>query len=161
MPRIGRAFPCHPLIQQFAKQVIVHNFTQTLSETVTDTDTLARLESRTLTETVTDTDVLSASRVTVSTLTETLVDTDTLSRVESRTLTETVTDTDTLKRLESRTLTEALTDTDTISASFTIKILTESQVFVDSILAVAPYHTTWVQETIASSSTWVPETIPV
>ena len=106
-------------------------YTSTLTETVTDTDTITKAESRTLTETVTDTDTI--KKAPTRTLMETVVDTDTVLKAISRILTDTVTDTDTLVKGAGKVLSE----TGTLTASLVKDIsraLTETGTVTDTLI---------------------------
>lgn len=133
--------------------------TRTLTETVTDTDTLPRSTSRTLTESVTDTDSLVSLKIVPLNCTENQTQSDSLVRDTTKVLSETLTDTDTLPRTTSRTLSETLTDSDTIAfQSVLARTLTEIQTLIDTLTSAYPIHTVWAQESVNGSS-WSQESV--
>lgn len=98
--------------------------TQTLTETVTDTDILTKKTSRSLTETLTDTDTVAKLKVMVKTLTTEAI-TNTATKIITRlaTLSEAFTSIDRFVFQIVRTLTESLTMTSSITDKL-VKVVT-------------------------------------
>lgn len=130
-------------------------WTQTCSETLTDTDTVAKSTNRSLSETLTDTDTQRGVKIKNQTLSEAQATLDTLSRLTSRTLSETLTDTDTLTELIGRTLVETITDTDSLM-HLPSRNLTDNVSYTDTLIKIFTVHTFWTQES-RQATTWTQE----
>jgi hypothetical protein len=127
-------------------------FTQTLTDSITLTDTLTKRPAKVYTEilTLTDTvtkaitkvfaevltlsDVLTAFKTKVITLLETITISDTFTRTTSKVLSEVVTVTDSVAKKLSRTLTESFTLSDIVTAlKVAVITLTETITISDSL----------------------------
>lgn len=108
-------------------------YTQTLTETVTLTDTLLKTPARILSDTVTLTDTL--LKTAARTLSEVVTLTDTLLKTAARTLSETVSLTDTLLKNAIKNLTDTVNLTDTFERTWVaIRELTETVNLTDTLI---------------------------
>lgn len=123
MARHGRSFPIKPHMNNTFRLFQANSWVKTLTETITNTDTLIRNITRTITETVTNTDTIVALKVLLKTLTETVTSTDTFIRSITRNMLETVTNTDTISKTISRFVSEVITNTDTFTYQTLARIL--------------------------------------
>lgn len=108
-----------------------NNYTQTLSDTVTLTDTVLKQAGKALSDTTTITDAIVKQAIKV--ITETITHTDTVIRAMGRTLTDTVTISDTVLKQDGRTLLETVTHTDALVRT-PGKVLTETVTYTDTIV---------------------------
>ncbi len=107
-------------------------FTKTLTETVTHSDTLAKLAGKVLSETETNTDTL--NKTTSKTRTETVTLTDTLLKQAGKLFSEVTSYTDSLVvKVTGKTLSEIISHTDTLIRGST-KVLTETITHTDTFL---------------------------
>lgn len=133
--------------------------TQTLSEVITDTDTLIRSVVRSLSETITDTDTFAFLKLKFQQLTESISDLDTLIKSTTRSFAETLTDTDTIIKNAIRTFSEAITDTDILATFRSIlRTFTESITDSDFIQKFLNGDTTIWKKESSATATWTPET---
>lgn len=107
-------------------------YTQTLSDTMTLTDSILKTTGRKLVETLTLTDTLTSIRLKFSTLAESLSLSDSLVRTAGKVLSETVTLSSSLVKTLGAVFSETITLTDTTIRSFG-KVLTESLSLVTSL----------------------------
>lgn len=113
------------------------SYTSTLTETITNSDVLIRVNVRNLTESLTNTDTF--IRSTARTLSETLTNTASVLKSSVRTLVESVTNTDVFTSVKSKVqiLTETLTNTDTLIRSLG-RTLTEAITNTATFTSVVP-----------------------
>lgn len=112
-----------------------NNYSQTLNETLTLTDTVLKRDSRTLNETITHTDTVLKRNGRTLSETISLTDTLTAAKIAVKELTETITHTDTLLKLPGKVLTETLNLTDTLTRVWTaFKTFTETISLTDTLV---------------------------
>ena len=94
-----------------------NSWTQTLTETITDTDSLIKSTVRTISETITNTPTFLSIHTWTKTITDTIVHSDTFAYLKTKgaTLTEIISHLDTIFRNSTRVLLETVTGTDTFA----------------------------------------------
>lgn len=122
------------------------SFTQTCTETITWSDTLARLTSKSLADTLTPSDVL--VRMTGKLMADTWTPSDVLTRQAGKALPDMITLTDAVSRAMGKPLADSITLTDTLTR-LTSKPLTETVTFSDVLTSVKVFL-----RTLTESITW-------
>ena len=116
------------------------NYIKDLFETITITDSLAKLLKRSFAETITLTDAIAKVQAHVRGFLETITITDLIAKKASKVYKETITIVDTLAKKLNRTFSEVITLTDAITkAKIAIKDFTETITITDLIAKVVTY----------------------
>lgn len=130
---------------------LVKQGTKLLKETATMTDAIIKSTIRKLTETITMTDVLTPLHILLGNFTETFTVTDTLTRQTTKLATEVITMTDALAKKTSRLFSETLTMTDTVLKQLA-RTLTES-ITMSDVLSSFISHFKTLTENITITDT--------